>query len=321
MKKYLLILSIFTINFNIDASAASRKLDKHVIKETYTHSYGITVSKSEWNRRGKDGVITKIFKDGSILTENFHQGLHHGLVSQTYPHSSIISVKKEYAHGILISILKNFRNGLPQKEEVFLNDNSVKLSLWHEGDSFPWLIETTKNSIILEGSYHSPKNPNEKTIIVNGNGIKSIFSADGTLLFEEIYNNGLLTTIIKFYPNKDPAVVTAYLNNQPHGIRQTFDLGGIPNTVEEWRHGEQDGVTIIFKNGQKVSEIPYVKGLKDGIEICYNESLEVVEEISWKHNTLHGFRKIHTDDVSKIEWYYQGKLVSKNKFDRLNTAG
>ncbi len=320
MKKYFFILSIPILGLNIDATAVSRKLEKHIIKETYTHSYGITVSKAEWNRRGKDGVITKIFKDGTTLTENFHNGLYHGEVLYTYPHSSIISIKKEYSHGVLISVLQNFRNGLPQKEEVFLNDNSVKLSLWYEGDSAPWLIETTKNSVLLEGIYQSPKNSNEKTVVTNGTGVKSIFSADGTLLFEEIYDNGLLTTTIKFYPNKDPAIITPYLNNQPHGLRQTFDLGGIPNTIEEWRYGKQDGITIIFKNGQKVSEVPYVQGLKDGTEICYNELLEIVEEISWKRNFLHGLRKIHTDDISKVEWYYQGKLVSKNKFDRLNTT-
>lgn len=317
MKKYLLILSI-VLSFNSNALAVSRKLDKQVIKETYTHSYGVTVSKSEWNRRGKDGVITRIFKDGTVLTENFYKGLYHGEVFCTYPHSSVIAIKKEYSHGTLVSILQNFRNGLPQKEELFLNDGSIKLSLWHEGDANPWLVETKKDSLLMEGVYHSPKNSNEKTKISNGSGIKSLFSADGTLLSEEIYDNGLLVTTIKFYTNKDPAVIISYLNNQPHGIRQTFDLGGIPNTLEEWRYGQQDGMTIVFKNGQKVSEIPYIKGLKDGTEIRYNEGLEVVEEISWKRNILHGVRKINTDDISKVEWYYQGKLVSKHKFDRLN---
>ena len=171
----------------------------------------------------------------------------------------------------------------------------------------------------MEGHYTSFNGKYSSTIL-NGEGVRSTFSSDSILLTEESFNDGVMVKKTTFYSTREPETVTHYVNGYPHGVRFTYLPGGIPNTIEEWRYGHQDGLTILFKNGCKIAEVPFVRGAKNGIELRYNEQENIAEEISWQHNILHGVRKIHAAGVCKSEWYYKGKPVSQIKFERLSAA-
>ncbi|WP_201456634.1 toxin-antitoxin system YwqK family antitoxin [Chlamydia sp. 17-3921] len=318
---------LFCIIFTLSCSAygSIRKNDPSVIKETFRNNYGIIVSGQEWTRRGCDGTITKVLKDGSTLHEVYTNGLLHGEITLTFPHTTTFAVIKTYDQGRLTSYKTFFHNGQPFQEELFQEDGSFTVVRWpdtKDNDTItdPYFIETTYQGCILEGSYCS-FNGKYSSKIHNGEGVRSIFSPSNVLLAEETFYEGIMTKRTTFYPNRDPETITHFVNDQPHGLRFTYLIGGIPNTIEEWRSGYQDGTTTVFKNGCKVSEISFVKGKKEGIELRYNEQEIVAEEVSWQNNVLHGMRKIYAGGIYKSEWYHRGRLVSKAKFERLNTTG
>ncbi|WP_194844181.1 toxin-antitoxin system YwqK family antitoxin [Candidatus Clavichlamydia salmonicola] len=316
-KVYFLIMALSVFSLNLTARS---RCQENVIKETYTHSYGIIIGKSEWVRRGRDGTICSLMKDGSTILRSFNKGLLNGVTTYSFPYSSVVSVTEGYEKGHLISRKHHFTNGLPERQELFneLGERS-KLTTWYE-DSSPASVEVFEKGLLISGEYTNPFGK-ETTHVVNGNGIRSFFSLEGNLTAQDNITAGLMVKTITFYPNKDPATITSYENEMVHGLRHTFFPGGVPSTLEEWRHGRQDGTTIIFKNGQKVSEIPYVNGVRQGVEVRYNDRAELVEEISWKNDLLHGIRKIHAANIAKIEWYHMGKHVSRTTFERMNTTG
>lgn len=323
MMKYILcsLLSVNLLTCSYAHSAPNSHKD-FIIKEVFRNNYGIVVSKSEWIQRGRNGTITKVQKDGATIHETYVDGLLHGEITTTFPHSETIALIRSYDKGTLLAKKYFFVNGLPSKEEVFGADGVYTVSLWPESKeldtiSTPYFIESSQNGKVLRGFYSSP-NGSKHTLIEDGHGIRSMFSPNNILLTEEQFVDGVMIKHTAFYPNQDPATITQYQNGLPHGLRTTYLVGGIPETMEEWRYGQQDGLTVLFKNGCKVAEICYVQGRKHGLELRYNEQDAIAEELSWKNNQLHGVRKIYAGGIYKQEWYHRGKPVSQVKFERLN---
>ncbi|ANG66216.1 toxin-antitoxin system YwqK family antitoxin [Chlamydia gallinacea] len=320
-----LLFFVYALTFSCFTYGSILKQDASIMKETFRNNYGIIVSGKDWVKRGCDGTITKVLKDGSTLYETYTQGLLHGKVTQTFPHSTTLAVIKTYDQGRLVSHKTFFSNGLPSQEEIFQEDGALIITRWPDNNNNdtitdPYFTETTHYGRVIEGNYSS-FNGKYFSSIRNGEGVRSTFSVNNVLLSEETFSDGVLIKKTTFYPTRDPETITHYTNGQPHGLRLTYLPGGIPNTIEEWRYGYQDGTTIVFKNGCKVAEIPFIKGIKEGFELRYNENEIIAEEVSWKNNRLHGIRKIYAAGIYKCEWYHRGRLVSKAKFERLNNAG
>ncbi|SYX08638.1 hypothetical protein C834K_0157 [Chlamydia poikilotherma] len=320
-----LLFCVCALSFSCFTYGSALKQDSSVMKETFRNNYGIIVSGRDWVKRGCDGTITKVLKDGSTLYEIYVQGLLHGEITLTFPHSTTLSVVKTYDQGRLVSHKTFFSNGLPSQEEIFQEDGSLVVTRWPDNKNNdtitePYFTETTYQGRVIEGSYSS-FNGKYSSTIRNGEGIRSNFSPNNVLLSEETFNDGIMVKRTTFYATRDPETVTHYTNGQPHGLRLTYLPGGIPSTIEEWRYGYQDGTTTVFKNGCKAAEIPFVKGSKEGCELRYNEDEVIAEEVSWRNNFPHGMRKIYAAGVYKCEWYHRGRLVSKTKFERLNNAG
>lgn len=322
MKRFLFCACALSVTLTTQGYASSK--DSFVMKETFRNNYGIIVSKQDWKQRGCDGTITKVFKDGSIRHEVYVQNVLHGEVSQTFPHSTTIASLQMYDQGRLVSHKIFLPNGLPSKEEVFQEDGTFTVTRWPDNKennaiTEPYFIETVYHGRIIEGQYCS-FNGKYRYAIHEGEGVRPTFSSNNVLLSEETFSNGELVKQTTFYSNRDPETITYYQNQIPHGFRFTYLPGGIPNTIEEWRYGYQDGTTVFFKNGCKIAEVPFVKGIKEGLELRYNEQETIAEEVSWKNNHLHGMKKIYAAGECKCEWYYRGKAVSKTKFERLNSA-
>lgn len=105
------------------------------MKETFRNNYGIIVSKQEWNKRGCDGSITRVFKDGTTTLEVYAQGALHGEVTRTFPHSTTLAVIETYDQGRLLSKKTFFPNALPAKEEVYHEDGSFSLTRWPDNNN------------------------------------------------------------------------------------------------------------------------------------------------------------------------------------------
>ena len=73
----------------------------------------------------------------------------------------------------------------------------------------------------------------------------------------------------------------------------------------------------MFHNGEKISEIPYFNGMKNGIEHRFKDGHLIVEEITWRNDRKHGpsYTHLNGDDI-RTDWYYEGRLVTKRQYDR-----
>lgn len=287
-----------------------------MVSQTFYHKYGVPVKKDEWQRNGQSGKITEMFADGVAVTHTYKGGVLDGETTYTFPNTSTVEFKELYRNGSLISRLAHYESGVPKREERFEHQELVAVRGWYESGT-PALLESYNNGSLISGEYFTLENILEAKV-EDGLGKRLVRNNDGELVYKDKIEFGKLTERITFFANGDPSSVTSYLNDQIHGSRLTFLPGGIPSTVESWANGKQEGPMIIYHNGLKFAEIPFVKGEKHGIELRYRDGKEIAEEVSWKRGEQHGPRKIYAGQNTKTQWYHQGELVSRPTYQRLN---
>jgi hypothetical protein len=57
---------------------------------------------------------------------------------------------------------------------------------------------------------------------------------------------------------------------------------------------------------------------KNGLEIHFRDGQTVEQEILWENDKKHGPSNFYIDGIATTEWYYNGKKVTKSKFDELD---
>ncbi len=305
-----------TMAASLTSCRTFRKAD--VVHETYIHKYGVPVPKEDWSRNGKDGQVVQLRSDGVTVARTYERGVLHGKTSFSYPNSSTIAKVEFYNSGELVSKRDNYFSGVGKEEEKYEGAIISERLCWYE-DGTPSLEEKYENGFIVKGEYRTPTNEIESKV-TDGKGVRLVRGAEGELLFKDTIEGGQMIERVAYFPNGDPSSVTPFKNGLVHGTKLTFLQNGLPNTVEEWTHGAQEGTTIVYLNGEKVAEVPFVKGKKEGIEARYRDGKDLVEEVTWKNDIQHGPRKIILDENhSKTEWYLQGEVVSRATFERMNT--
>ncbi len=287
-----------------------------IVKETFIHKYGVPVSQSDWEQQGMDGQTVRLRKDGVTVTTSYSRGVVHGVTTYTYPNSSTVRNCETYNQGELVSEKENFPSGVSMVEKCYENQALTKLTRWYE-DGSPQAYEVYQEGFLLTGEYRTPLNVVE-TRVIDGHGTRLARSNEGELLAKDTIQNGQMRERITFFPNGDPSSVSPYENGVIHGTRLTFQQGGLPNTVEQWIHGMQEGTTVVYQNGEKIAEIAYQNNKKDGPEYRYRDGSILMEEITWKEDSMHGPRKLYVDGEPKTEWYHDGELVSRPTFERMN---
>lgn len=315
MKKCVLI-SLAALSVSI-VGCRNNSYRNDIVKETYIHKYGVPVSKANWIQNGEDGQIARVRKDGVTVTRNFVGGILQGKTTYSFPHSDTIHVVENYDQGKILTRVTNYPSGVPMHEESFDGSDFCEVAFWYE-EGVPSAVEIyRKDGYLLSGEYRTPLNVIESTV-EDGVGTRIVRGSDGVLIAQDSIQNGQMTEKMSYSPDGEPAMITPYLHGRMHGTRLTFLSGGLPSTIEEWTDGQQEGMTLFFENGEKIAEAPYVQGIKHGVELRYRGGSILVEEISWKQGIQHGPRKIIIDDTVKTEWYHQGKLVSRNTYERMN---
>lgn len=287
-----------------------------VVKETYIHKYGIPVPKADWEIQGKVGQVIQQKRDGVTVTQNYEEGLLHGKVSYSYPHSSLIETEEYYDHGNLKSQRQNYLNGLAKQEETYSGDSITHVTHWYENGT-PSSIEMYDHDFLVSGEYRTPLNVTESKV-EEGHGTRYVRTYSGELSAKDTIQNGQMVEKMTFFKNGEPSSIIPYANGVVHGVRLTYQEGGLPSTIEQWSHGVQDGITVMYQNGEKVTEVSYAQGKKHGIERRFRDGSTLAEEISWNHDVQHGPRKLYIDGICKTEWYHEGELVSRTTFERMN---
>ncbi len=70
-------------------------------------------------------------------------------------------------------------------------------------------------------------------------------------------------------------------------------------SIEVWKKGRQEGITTLFQDGIKVEEVPYAEGMRNGKALIYKEGLDVIKEVSWKNDKLHGPTHTYIDGIKR----------------------
>ncbi|MBS0622867.1 MAG: toxin-antitoxin system YwqK family antitoxin [Verrucomicrobia bacterium] len=287
------------------------------LAQMYIHKYGVETDKADWDSRGKNGQVVTTRRNGVTLTQNFEGGALHGETLETFPHSSTVHTREIYDHGRLLSRQENHLSGLPAKRSDFRPGGERSVHTWYE-DGTPCALELYRGELLVNGSYFNPDNVIEARV-EEGNGLKIVRAATGAVISEETIHGGQTVISATFYPSGEPKSTTPFVNGQCHGVRKIYAPGGMPQALEEWKHGLQDGLTTLFEHGRKVAEISYVAGEKEGVERNFDSLGNVTREIAWEGGQQHGPMRYFVDNrQSAIEWYHQGKLVRKPTWERLN---
>lgn len=290
--------------------------DREIVEQTYVHRYGVEVTPEDWSARGESGQIMTTRRDGVVVKQNYNRGQLHGITTYTYPHSETFQRTEEYENGTLVREVNHYINGMPEEEISYNGPNDKTITLYYDTGT-PWVRERIVDDVLVNGEYYNHQNKLEGRVD-QGYGERVRRDAFGHMLSKDEIKEGVMVSRTTYHPNGNPKEVTPYVDGQIEGLRRTFLPDGEPNTVEEWVADTQDGTTTLYQNGERITEIPYIAGVKHGIEKRYSNGVEVVEEITWNQGTKHGPYNTYVGSKVQTDWYHQGKRVNKTTYEFLS---
>lgn len=284
-----------------------------IVRQLFVHKYGVGIPQSDWLARGSNGQIVTTYRDGTTVSRNYTGGTLHGTTTYTFPHSTIIQKTEIYEEGTLVRIVSHYPSGIPHEEIIYLDNGHVKKTVWYE-DGTPQSVEELLDGKVLSGEYFTPSHELEARV-QQGEGTRVQRDAYGNLSSKETIQSGEMVLQILYYPNGVPEEMSSYKDGVLDGERKTFHFTGEPNVIEEWSCGYQHGTTVLFQNGQKCSEISYIRGKKQGLEKRYDDNGHLVEEITWVDGKKHGPSRLWIDGIAKTEWFIDNQAVTQIQYN------
>ncbi len=298
-------------------SCTSSQTDQQVISRRYIHKYGYAVSKEEFEKHRYPGQIITTLRDGVTISATYENGLLHGSCTHTHPHSESIQYFFLYNEGNLVKELVYNQLGMPLEEHIQLSPQRYSLTKWYQ-DGTPMSIENYTGEELIDGEYLSKTNEVQSRVEL-GKGERIYNTLDGTLLIKDEIAGGYISKRETFYPNGMPESIASYQAGKLDGEKTIFYQTGEPRATEEWRQGLLHGKTTLFSGGVKQSEVYYLAGVKNGPEIHYIDGEKVEQEILWSRDKKHGPTKFFVNgSLSQVEWYYDGRSVTKRKYEELS---
>ncbi len=297
------------------ASCGTNQLPDQVVSQTYVHKYGFGVSEEEWEERAQEGQVVTTLKNGVKITHTYENGQLQGPTTFTFPRSNTVEKLLVYDQGTLLKETLNDTAGMPIREEIYEFDNRVIITLWDEKGA-PLSIEEYDDELLVDGKYYTPEHELEGQV-ENGFGERVKRHRSGILVEKEFVEDGMVTSRTTYHPNGQVHTVSHYHDYQLHGEQLHYTSLGRPLMSLNWNHGVLDGLKIVYRNGFKVAEIPYIDGQKHGTEFHYDDLGNLTAEIQWHNDKKHGCSKFFTEDTAENEWFFEGELVSGERFQTL----
>jgi len=298
------------------SSCQKNEDENPVVSQRYIHKLGYAVSQDEWESRNYPGQVVSTLRDGVTITTTYEHGILHGPCTYTYPHSQTVETYYLYNTGNLVKEIKYDRNGMPMREEVRLSPSRYSVTTWYAAGS-PLSIEEYASDELVEGQYFNANNETEARVD-KGNGKRIMRDVNGVLLSCDVIEKGYLVKRESFFSNGAPESTCTYANAMLDGQRRTFSQDGEPLAIEEWKNGRLHGLATYFDNGMKAAEISYLDGQKNGVERHYFDGEIISQEISWENDKRHGTSVYYVDGHTRTEWYYDGELVTQQRFAELD---
>jgi antitoxin component YwqK of YwqJK toxin-antitoxin module len=298
------------------ASACHKnKSDDQVVSQTYIHKYGYAVSQEEWEGKNYPGQIISTLRNGTVITATYENSELNGPCTYTYPHSQTIEKYVLYKQGVPVKEILYDIKGMPIQETAQLTPNRSSLTMWY-ADGVPRSVEEYEKEELIEGQYFNTSNEVEARV-QNGSGLRIIRDTFGNLACKDNIEKGFLAKRESFYPNGNPECIATYERGQLNGERKTFTLEGEPVALEEWIKGHLHGTSTYYKNGAKELEVSYLYGKKSGWENHYIDGSTLSRQVSWDQDVKHGPEIFFVPDGKKIIWNYNGREVSRNRYEEM----
>jgi len=306
------VCSLFAVGCNSSSQ-------EEVVKTSYYHAYGPKVTEGAWQAQGSSGEVVEMLKNGVEVRREYRGGIPHGVTTWTFPYSKVIERTEEFDNGRRFLTSKNYDNGSPKSQEQWLTPEHRIVHSWYI-DGAPRIIEEYLSDRLTEGQYFTGIGEVEGSVSA-GNGTKIDRSSDGKLMAREQIASGDVISRETFYPSGQVREVISLIRGKRDGQSRRYAEGGEPLVIEHWKKGLLDGLQLVFEGGQPVRQIPYVRGLKSGVEIHLRPGTEdIVEEISWYNDQRHGVSKTYLADQTIAEWFWKGGRVSEEQFSIRNRA-
>ncbi|MEN9343901.1 MAG: hypothetical protein RLZZ453_688 [Chlamydiota bacterium] len=287
-----------------------------VVSSRYVHKYGYAIAEEDWASKNYPGQQISTLRNGVTVTTTYENGIQHGPVTYTYPHSQMVEKYCLYNLGEKVKEVTYDPSGLPVQEWVQLSPTRYSMTYWF-GQGSPMRVEEFVGDELLDGQYYNIQNELEARV-ERGNGTRMIRHRDGGLLAREAIDSGYAIKKETFYPNGSPESVAHYLRGALNGEKRVFAQTGEPLAIEEWVANQLHGKCSYFENGNRYLETYYLYGKKEGIERQFVDGEAVAQETPWEGGLKHGEAVYYADGKMHSEWYYQGELVSHHKFNELN---
>lgn len=298
------------------ACQSSRQNLDEVVCET-VHRYGVSVPTEEWSERGADGQVISMRKDGVIINRSYEGGVLQGPTTYTFPHRDVIQRKEQYDKGVLQEEWVYEIGGLPQQHILYDTPLSSQCTVWYETGA-PQCQEYIVEGKLLKGIYYDGEQQVESRV-EEGEGWRTRRDGVGQLQSKDAIQNGHMVSRTTYHPFGTPATLSPYCDGVIEGMRRTFSPSGTPITLETWKGGLQHGLTILFEQGEKYAEIPYVHGQKHGIERRYRNGTLLIQEVTWVKGMQHGPLHSYLAGTKRTDWYFRGQRVAnKATFDMLS---
>ena len=283
-----------------------------ILSQQFIHKYGLDLSEQEWEQRSKEGQVVTLLKDGVRIIRAYEGGQLHGPTTYSFPHSSVVERLMMYDHGVLLKEVLHDARGVPNREEAYEFDNRTVITLWDEQGT-PLSMEKYEDDLLVEGTYYTPAHEVEGKV-EGGNGERVRRDRTGQLLCRDTIQDGTLASRTSFHPNGQIHTVSHYRDFQLHDSQKKYTASGKPLMTIEWDRGVLNGPKVIYRNGVKISEIPYVNSQKHGTEKHFDDLGTLTAEIEWKNDKKHGPSRFHTDETTITEWYFRGQPVEEEKY-------
>lgn len=319
MIQQLLRFTLFSQCIFLCFACSAKKASQDTVKTAYIHKYGVEVpDQADFSNRGGTGEVVKNLKNGVVVRETYLEGKLQGVTTQTFPHSQIVERQACFQDGQLVEETFHYVTGVPKQKNCYHENKLCQSFHWYE-DSAPHAVEAFKEGYLIEAKYYT-LNQELESQVTNGSGVRMVRNGLGELVAKEILQLGALVEKISYHPNGSPLAVTPYVNGKIQGMKKIFHPGGEPKRVEEWKEGALDGFAFEYLNGERQAQIPYKKGVKEGVELRFKEgSNVVVEEISWVANRKQGPSVTFVEEEKVVEWYFAGEKVSKTQYVEKNS--
>ncbi len=286
-----------------------------VVSEKFVHKYGFVVSKQEWEERGEEGQKISLLENGIEINRSYQEGLLHGPCTYTFPYSSQTRREEIYDQGDLLSVKFFDRQGIPVYEETFLIDNIKEISYWDKNGA-PIAVEKYQGPLLSEGVYYTPFHEVEGKV-AKGGGLRTLRDRDGVLLYQDRMEKGFLRQRTTYHPNGKVHQVIHYENYLPQGRKEEFTFLGNLRMISHWDKGILHGEKIDFREGRKFRRSLYNKGTLEGVQDRFDEEENLVQKTPFHEGKKHGEALALEKNEWKSSWFFQGKLVSEERFFQL----